>query len=286
MAALPVQDQRQGRQQESRALGDADATWPARGSAARSAVRVVTAARLRAVDRQAPARPRRRQRAPSSTRRSSIGNDEMLILVLGQRGGDAWHPRRDESGASAGARLAQLDLGDVPQVEEVDRKCAMTGPVRSPVQRNIAPNSSPAPNELSVQGRWRAFGPMWSSAKIALEPTSPITGSSAPRKNISSPTEEAAASTTISGVAQREQHVAQLTVERARPLEAVERQPRREHQHQPGRQAAERSRRKSPQPGPGRRGARRWAARAGCPSRARPRPAPGRRPSPGPGETS
>ena len=72
------------------------------------------------------------------------------------------------------------------------------GPVRSPVHRKIAPNSSPAPNELAVQGRWRALGPMCSSAKMALESTSPTAGINAPRKNSSSPTDEAAASTTIS----------------------------------------------------------------------------------------
>ena len=42
------------------------------------------------------------------------------------------------------------------------------GPVRSPVHRKMAPNSSPAPNELAVQGRWRALGPMCSSANQAL----------------------------------------------------------------------------------------------------------------------
>ena len=35
-------------------------------------------------------------------------------------------------------------------------KCAMIGPVRSPVHWNMAPNSSPTANELTVHGRKRA----------------------------------------------------------------------------------------------------------------------------------
>ena len=48
-------------------------------------------------------------------------------------------------------------------------KWATTGPPRSPVHKNSCPNSMPATRDEAVQGRYRAFGPMCSNAKMALE---------------------------------------------------------------------------------------------------------------------
>ena len=98
-----------------------------------SAVQVVTAARLRSAIGKLPAGL---DDGGSSQLYSviEIGKDEMLILILGQRAGGAWHPvgmvRRAEpplyrSSTSATCR----------RLRKFTRKWAMTGPVRSPVHR-------------------------------------------------------------------------------------------------------------------------------------------------------